>query len=48
MVDVVDDTARDDDDYQEIHDNESEDAFHEPDMETMVDGNVLVDGGQTA
>lgn len=45
-VDV--DTAQNEDDYEEVHDNDSEDAIHEPDMETMIDGNMLVDGDQAA
>lgn len=48
MVDIVDDTAGDDDDYEEMHDENSVDAMHEPDMETMIDGNILANGGQVA
>lgn len=48
MVDIVDDTAGDDDDHEEMHDDDSVDAMHEPDMETMIDDNMLANGGPVA
>lgn len=48
MVDIVDGIAADDDDHEEMHDDNSVDAMHEPDMETMIDGNMLANGGQVA
>lgn len=48
MVDIVDDAAGDDNNYEEMHDDNSVDAIHEPDMNTEIDGNMLANGGQIA